>query len=236
MAGNNGPKIVTSGLVLCVNAADRKSYPGSGATWFDLSGNNLNATIVNSPSFSGTNGGIFNIDTRVSSRYFQFPISSILNFQSSNFTLCLFWKPGDFLVSAGQYIVAGLSASYNIGYSQNDFGQYLLNFNTYTGGLYTATKTADYRSYQNVWHMTTVVRNGSSATIYANTTNVTNVAGTHGNPLSQTGSGLHLATSVGVAYGTVCNGDYSAFMAYNRALSVAEITQNFNAYRGRFSL
>ena len=32
-------QIVTSGLVLCLNAADKNSYPGSGTTWTDLSGN-----------------------------------------------------------------------------------------------------------------------------------------------------------------------------------------------------
>jgi len=129
-----------------------------------------------------------------------------------------------------------LATSYRMGYSQNDFGQYLLTFQTYTGGVYTATKTADYRAYYNIWHMTTFVRNGTSAKIYVNTTDVTNVAGTHSNPQSQTTYGLTLATNYNIAYTTVCNGDYSAFMAYNRALSVAEITQNFNAYRRRFSL
>ena len=39
MAGSNGPKIVRDGLILCLDAADRKSYPGSGTVWYDLSPN-----------------------------------------------------------------------------------------------------------------------------------------------------------------------------------------------------
>ena len=45
MSNNYGPKIVTDGLVLCLDAADRNSYPGSGSTWYDLSGNGYNCSI-----------------------------------------------------------------------------------------------------------------------------------------------------------------------------------------------
>jgi hypothetical protein len=38
MSYANGPRIVTDGLVCCLDAANRKSYPGSGTTWYDLSG------------------------------------------------------------------------------------------------------------------------------------------------------------------------------------------------------
>jgi hypothetical protein len=49
-------KIVTNGLVLCLDAADRTSYLGSGTTWFDLAGSN-NGTLTNGPTFNSTNGG-----------------------------------------------------------------------------------------------------------------------------------------------------------------------------------
>ena len=41
-----GPNFVTDGLVLCLDAANTRSYPGSGSTWTDLSGNNLNGDPV----------------------------------------------------------------------------------------------------------------------------------------------------------------------------------------------
>ena len=47
-----GPKIVTSGLVLALDAADKLSYRGSGTTWRDLSGNNNTGTLTNGPTFS----------------------------------------------------------------------------------------------------------------------------------------------------------------------------------------
>jgi hypothetical protein len=57
MAFANGGRIVTDGLVLSLDAGDRNSYPGTGTTWFDLSGNNNNAALVNGPTFNSANGG-----------------------------------------------------------------------------------------------------------------------------------------------------------------------------------
>jgi len=47
LALSHSPSIITNGLVLCLDAANSKSYPGSGTTWTDLSGNGNNGTLVN---------------------------------------------------------------------------------------------------------------------------------------------------------------------------------------------
>jgi hypothetical protein len=57
-----GPRIVTDGLVLCLDAADRNSYPGSGTNWGDLSGNGNTGTLVNGVGYSGSNLGSFTFD------------------------------------------------------------------------------------------------------------------------------------------------------------------------------
>ena len=57
-----GPKIVTSGLVLALDAADKNSYRGSGTSWLDLSGNNNTGTLTNGPTFNGANLGTFVFD------------------------------------------------------------------------------------------------------------------------------------------------------------------------------
>ena len=53
----HSPKIVTNGLVLCLDAGNTKSYPGSGTAWTDLSGRGNNGTLTNGPTYSSTNGG-----------------------------------------------------------------------------------------------------------------------------------------------------------------------------------
>ena len=46
--------VVTSGLLLYLNATDGNSYPGTGTAWTDLSGNGYNGTLNNSPTFSNS--------------------------------------------------------------------------------------------------------------------------------------------------------------------------------------
>ena len=53
-----GPRVVTDGLVLALDAGDTNSYPGSGTTWTDLVGNGYNATLINSPSHNSEIGYI----------------------------------------------------------------------------------------------------------------------------------------------------------------------------------
>jgi len=57
MAAIIDPKVVTNGLVLALDAADTNSYPRTGTTWTDLSGNGNNGTLTNGPTFSTTNLG-----------------------------------------------------------------------------------------------------------------------------------------------------------------------------------
>jgi len=57
MGISRGPKIVSSGLVLCLDAANKLSYPGTGTTWTDLSGTGKNLTLTNGPTFNAGNMG-----------------------------------------------------------------------------------------------------------------------------------------------------------------------------------
>ena len=52
-----GPRIVTDGLQLYLDAANVKSYPGSGTDWRDLSGNSNTSSLVNGPTYSSDDGG-----------------------------------------------------------------------------------------------------------------------------------------------------------------------------------
>ena len=52
MALSHSPRIVTDGLVLCLDASDPQSYSGSGTAWSDRSGNGNHGTLVNGPTFN----------------------------------------------------------------------------------------------------------------------------------------------------------------------------------------
>ena len=50
--------VVRDGLVLYLDAANPKSYPGSGTTWYDLSGNSKNGALTNGPTYNLLNNGV----------------------------------------------------------------------------------------------------------------------------------------------------------------------------------
>ena len=62
MSNKYGPRIVTDGLVLCLDAADRNCYAGTGSTAYDQSGNGSNGTFINSPSYTTDYGGCFTFE------------------------------------------------------------------------------------------------------------------------------------------------------------------------------
>ena len=64
MGLSHSPRIVTDGLVLCLDAANKRSYPGAGTTWTDLTANKNNGTLtnMNSSNFSSENGGTISTD------------------------------------------------------------------------------------------------------------------------------------------------------------------------------
>ena len=62
MGLSHSSRIVTDGLVFCVDAGDKMSYPGAGTTWTDLSKNRNNGTLINGPTFDSANGGSISLD------------------------------------------------------------------------------------------------------------------------------------------------------------------------------
>ena len=78
----HSPRIVTDGLVMALDAANAKSYPGSGTTWNDISGNGNNATL-NSVTHKSDNGGVFETAGALTS-YID---NNTINLTSTNFTV-----------------------------------------------------------------------------------------------------------------------------------------------------
>jgi hypothetical protein len=89
MSGISGPKIITSGCVLSLDAADKLSYKGSGTTWKDLSGNNNTGTLTNGPTFNAGNMGSIVFDG--TNDYVGFTYNSIFN-PSTSVTLSIWLR------------------------------------------------------------------------------------------------------------------------------------------------
>jgi len=227
----SAPNIVTSGLVLNLDAGDSSSYPGSGTTWYDISGNGYNGTLTNGPTYDSANNGSIVFDG----------VNDFINFSSSlSFTngyTFSFWLK--------------LTNEWN---SSSTGSPWLLdargpNTDTYayfiTGGYFryrTFNPTHNLDSTQTTWesgkwYFITCTLDSDKRTkkLYIN-----------GNfDASYTlGGDADFSTSGAFQIGRYSNGSFfdefegniSSFQIYNRALSSTEIAQNYDALKGRYGL
>ena len=108
MATDYNPSIVTDGLVLCVDAANTKSYPGSGTTWTDISSKGNNGTLTNGPTFSSGNGGAIVFDG--TNDYVDFG-SQVANLSTSTISFWIKLQNND----SRNYVIQSYTANSNNG-------------------------------------------------------------------------------------------------------------------------
>ena len=238
-----GPKIVTNGLVFCVNAADKISYAGSGTTWKDISTSNVSGAscLVGGPTFNSANGGYITTGAYNSGKYFTWGTGiTPVNFTSSNFTISFVFKPNSDMFSGGQMGILGYGRENTSGYYMmiSKIASNKISFFTSQSGAIQSTTSSDFSGYSGKWVFFTIVRNGSSIKLYANNVDITETAGTHTNPVSNTTIALTLGicTQSSGALSFSAYADYASFIIYNRALSASELTQNYTSQRLRFGL
>jgi len=254
MAFANGGKITTNGLILCLDASDKNSYPGSGTTWYDVSGNNNNSTLTNGPTFSNVNGGVITLDgtndyidcgnnsslqitgsiTVETWAYFTSLtnmgdldlLSKYSNAGSGNQGWILFKSTGDYRI----YGPSGTG-----GPNINEFAWLATSDGNFNGAL---IGTGEQVSL-NTWYQVVGVFNSSnnSMQIYVNG-NLKYSAVRTGQTF---GVLLNASRNVYVGgtpedYNRYIQGNISTSKIYNRALSTSEVLQNYNAAKSRFNI
>jgi hypothetical protein len=222
MAVVYNPRIVTDGLVLCLDAANLKSYPGSGVTWGDMSGRGNNGTLTNGPTYNSANGGSIVFDGSNDIVNTNYVSSSVFTWSA--------WFKTDVVSSGYRNIISIPSPNYML--MLLDISTPNLGFWTPDGlgGVNLSTPTIAI----NTWYNAVFVREGNSITggykAYVN-------AVLYGNANTGTWSSsstLSLGGRVGETQ--FLDGNIAQASIYNRVLSAAEILQNFNALRGRFGI
>jgi len=229
MALAHSPKIVTDGLVLCLDAADPKSYPGSGTAWTDRSGNGSNGTLTNGPTFDSTNGGSIDFDgtndyiaiSHDSSQSFSgdFSIEAVIKSEGSNANCIIqkgsgndyfqeYWLLQDMRGNNNQFIfIMAQSGNSNATYLNTSS---ILSLNTY-------------------YHVVVTV-SGSTSKIF-----VDGEQKATGSISSRSQSTADLRIGWRVDGFAATNGKIPITKLYNKALTAAEVLQNYNATKGRFS-
>ena len=223
-----GPKIVTNGLVLALDAADKNSYIGSGTSWRDLSGNNYTSTLTNGPTFSNSNVGSILFDGTN-----DYVVSSNFTPNFSTKTLSGWVKLSSVSQQGGGVVTLqstdGLvfdSIVYNETGQGWGFGSNGFSRTNWSGVSETSTS---------VWVNITATYENSNYRMYRN--------GILIYTLTSFGAlNFNFNSNVQLAYRHLGGG--SAFLAgniantfvYNRILTGTEILQNYNATKTRFGL
>ena len=230
---NTSPTVGDStsyGLVLNLDAGNSSSYPGSGTTWTDLSGLGNNGTLISGVGYNASNGGALTFDGI--NDYANFGNSNTLNFGTGSMSLS-FWVISPFLNNAANGGLFAKKSFSTVGWDlRGASGGF--RYEETTGGVAVATLISS--SMSAGWNYVTLVRNvvNHKLIIYYNTTQ--NIIADYNTVYNMdNNNNLILSSNMG---GWLNWEGYtiSNVRIYNRAISTTEITQNFNALRGRYGL
>jgi hypothetical protein len=225
-----GPNIITNGLVLSLDAANTKSYPGSGTTWRDLSGNNNSGSLVNGPTFSDNNGG--NIVFNGSNNQVNLPTNFFNHNSGSAFTVSFWFKTTTAGIIFGQVASGYVPAIYT-----DSAGK--VRTSCFWGGNTSNQSVSALTVTDNAWHNVTVTFFSGSQISYIDNTQFATLAKTQTtyspsyNYFIGTGTWTSWTNTTGNPF---FSGSIANMTFYNRALSASEISQNYNATKGRFGL
>ena len=214
MAFNYSPKIVTDGLVLCLDAGNIKSFVSGSTTWRDLTTNNSNGTLTNGPIYNSTNGGSIQFDGTDD----YVATSTVLCNSNGNTTISYWINCNSFSAVAG---AGSICQDSNITSTCWNGTFDTLFYNVAKKQLVTPLLT---NTFYHITLDTTnylIYVNG----VLANTQNVSYGWGTD-----------VVSPRIGKNRYNSFSGKMYIFSVYNRILTAAEIRQNYNATKGRFGL
>ena len=240
-----GPIETTDGLVLHLDAANTRSYPGSGNTVYDLSGSgntvypisgNVNGSLLNGLGYSSSNNGVFTFDGADDS----IDLGDNFDMGLSSFTICTYFRLSATTGLHGIFsksIAAAASSRYAV-FIYNYGAGYKISTFMSNGGASDVETPSVLTVATNTWyHISAVYNRADKVYLYIN--GVLDSSAT----ISQF-QAVDFQSSYNSrigAYGDASNnpnyflnGSLAQFQIYNRALSATEILQNYNATKGRY--
>jgi len=235
MGAAGGPNITKQNLISYLDAANPKSYPGSGATWYDLAGGGYDATLSNNPSFGDT-AGVTSIICDGTNDWIS---NTTLPGGHSDFTLELtFYHNG--LDQGSSYGIMSMGGNGNYGpmiysHTSGRNGHYFPGSpdGSYPGGM-TSWQNQQWNIFTLVYGNTTTDSSTGYHSVYVNgvySSGRTNF-NYHNSGMGRGSNGYGLSTYTNGS--NPYKGSYSQFRVYNRALSAEEIASNYNAIKRRY--
>lgn len=229
MSYNTGPRVTTSGLIVCLDAADTNSYPGSGNTWYNLANNTINLNKNGSPThgtYAGTTCWRFTAD----GQYFTGTgMSAVTN--GANLTIeAILYPETDITTGDRATIVVTQFGSGGFYHSLNKSNRKMSNY--WYGKSPTGYHETGSATINNQWHYTAAVWNAADGKLYQylNTTKTS---------ITTTGTSGYIQNTINIGRESSARqyaGAIALIRIYNIPLTDSQILQNYNATRGRFGL
>jgi hypothetical protein len=224
--------IITRGLIMNLDASAPSSYPTIGTTWSDISGNSYNGTLINGPVFNNANGGYFSFD------YADDYVSTtgMENYSYTNGITVAVWNYNGGGVGFYRGVVTNGTVDDRVGGFDLRYGREEDGKNLYwairnaSSTVASITLTGDISQ----WGYYVGTYDNSTVYGYKNGAFVSSAALSGGGQLKTMSS----STTIGLSPGTseYLDGRLAVVQIYNRALSAAEVSQNFNVQRSRFGI
>jgi hypothetical protein len=227
---------LTAGLVMHLDAGNTASYPGTGTTWTDLSGNANHGTLQNGVTYNSANNGSLVFDGI--NDYFVTDTNLDLS-DTDKLTILLILKT---TASTAERMILEHSVNWN---GNNSFGTIAtssgkMQFTDHNQG-YNVLNTTETITDNN-WHLLSITSdrslgatNQSLIYIDGNASSVENIAGlTNDNSGNYADVPLYLSSRAGTNY--FFNGSLAQVLIYKRVLTAEEIQQNFNAVKLKYGL
>jgi hypothetical protein len=224
MSLGHGASIVRDGLVLHLDAANSKSYSGSGTVWSDLSGNSINASLsATDTSFVSENNGTIYFNTGISSingpstpnAFTSFTAFKKIGVQTSNYHVLLGGQTHEISIQS--------NSTLRVGTNTNTSSRTILDV---------PSSMSEVDLLDGIWHIITSRYDGATIKSYIDSLEVGSAVKT----------GITNNTYKLSKIGCWENNSYQAngyipfVVMYNRGLSEEEIKQNFEALRGRYGI
>ena len=229
------PPIVTGNLILSLDAGDVSSYPGSGTTWTDTIGGKV-FTLAGSPSlptYNSSNGGYINFTPAAQQYASATSFASIL----STYTIEV-WHLFNGTATGAAPVLFGEARSSYSNFMMGTTGGVTSPLKI-QGGFWNGdwqqgtTDPGDYYQPSNGWRQFVNTYDGAEIKFYAN--NILRITKTPSDfTIGRSGLGLNIMRRQDVL--NYWGGGVSIIRVYDRALSEAEITQNWDANRPRYGI
>ena len=234
MSTQYSPRIVTDGLIMALDAANTKSYPDAGVNWTDLAGNGINGVLTNGPYYDSANGGCIVFAGSADGGNDGILISNTALLSVDQHTISC-WNYSTNYAHLGFMFEKTTNGTVNTQYSLF-YANATMIYRTYglsTVNLNTTTITAGVINSQ--WNNIVATYDGTNKRIYVNGV-LANTSGTLTGTVVQNTTGAAYIGIYGNFGGYPFNGKVSQTSVYDRALSFAEIKNNYNAMKGRYGL